>query len=114
MLESIGALKSAVTVLSKHNSFLQTSVATPMQNAMQKHASYRDFHGSLLAWTWSRAFILYILYILYIQLLQKPNYVDKKPSMKTHLSIPYFVANEHGICQAWVTHFEGLGECRRK
>jgi len=45
LLESISALKSAVTVLSKHNSLLQipsshvSGVAASVQNAMQKHAS---------------------------------------------------------------------------
>jgi hypothetical protein len=45
LLQSISALKSAVTVLSKHNSFLQmprshiTGVAATVQNEMQKHAS---------------------------------------------------------------------------
>jgi len=45
LLGSISALKSAVTVLSKHNSFLQmprshvTGVAASVQNVMQKHAS---------------------------------------------------------------------------
>merc|ERR1711966_192792 len=45
LLESISALKSAVTVLSKHNSFLQmprshlAGVAATIQNEMQKHAS---------------------------------------------------------------------------
>jgi len=44
-LEAISALKSAVTVLSKHNSFLQiprshvVGVAATIQNEMQKHAS---------------------------------------------------------------------------
>merc|ERR1719503_477029 len=44
LLESISALKSAVTVLSKHNSFLQmprshlVGVAATVQNEMQKHA----------------------------------------------------------------------------
>merc|ERR1711966_166083 len=44
-LEAISALKSAVTVLSKHNSFLQmprshlVGVAATVQNEMQKHAS---------------------------------------------------------------------------
>jgi len=45
LLESISALKSAVTVLSKHNSLLQIprshaeGVAASVQNAMQKHMS---------------------------------------------------------------------------
>jgi len=45
LLQSISALKSAVTVLSKHNSFLQVprshvvGVAASVQNAMQMHAS---------------------------------------------------------------------------
>merc|ERR1711904_672777 len=45
LLESISALKSAVTVLSKHNSMLQmprshiVGVAASVQNEMQKHAS---------------------------------------------------------------------------
>ena len=45
MLESISALKAAVTVLSKHNSLLQmprshlVGVAATVQNEMQKHAS---------------------------------------------------------------------------
>merc|ERR1711943_74145 len=45
LLESISALKSAVTVLSKHNSLLQmprsyiVGVAATVQNEMQKHAS---------------------------------------------------------------------------
>merc|ERR1711871_1289048 len=45
LLGSISALKSAVTVLSKHNSFLQmprshvTGVAASVQNVMQKHSS---------------------------------------------------------------------------
>merc|ERR1719272_154665 len=45
LLESISALKSAVTVLSKHNSLLQmprshiAGVAATVQNEMQKHAS---------------------------------------------------------------------------
>jgi len=45
LLGSISALKSAVTVLSKHNSFLQmpsshvVGVAATVQNEMQKHAS---------------------------------------------------------------------------
>merc|ERR1711939_254550 len=45
LLGSISALKSAVTVLSKHNSFLQmprshiVGVAASVQNAMQKHES---------------------------------------------------------------------------
>jgi DNA repair exonuclease SbcCD ATPase subunit len=45
LLGSISALKSAVTVLSKHNSFLQmprshvAGVAASVQNAMQKHES---------------------------------------------------------------------------
>merc|ERR1711904_640727 len=45
LLESISALKSAVTVLSKHNSLLQmphshiVGVAASVQNEMQKHAS---------------------------------------------------------------------------
>merc|ERR1711865_686769 len=45
LLESISALKSAVTVLSKHNSLMQMprshveGVAASVQNAMQKHAS---------------------------------------------------------------------------
>merc|ERR1719156_231477 len=45
LLESISALKAAVTVLSKHNSFVQmprshiVGVAATVQNAMQKHAS---------------------------------------------------------------------------
>merc|ERR1719183_1887652 len=45
VLESISALKSAVTVLSKHNSLLQMprshidGIAASVQNAMQKHAS---------------------------------------------------------------------------
>merc|ERR1711904_111182 len=45
LLGSISALKSAVTVLSKHNSFLQmprshvTGVAASVQNIMQRHAS---------------------------------------------------------------------------
>jgi len=45
LLESISALKSAVTVLSKHNSFLQmprshlTGIAATVQNQMQKHSS---------------------------------------------------------------------------
>jgi len=45
LLESISALKSAVTVLSKHNSLLQmpashvSGVAASVQNAMQKHSS---------------------------------------------------------------------------
>merc|ERR1719345_710230 len=45
LLGSISALKSAVTVLSKHNSFLQiprshaVAVAASVQNAMQMHAS---------------------------------------------------------------------------
>merc|ERR1711934_890009 len=45
LLESISALKSAVTVLSKHNSFVQmprshiVGVAATVQNEMQKHAS---------------------------------------------------------------------------
>merc|ERR1719272_40671 len=45
LLGSISALKSAVTVLSKHNSLLQiprshaVAVAASVQNAMQKHAS---------------------------------------------------------------------------
>merc|ERR1719293_312693 len=44
-LEAISALKSAITVLSKHNSLLQipkshvAGVAASVQNAMQKHAS---------------------------------------------------------------------------
>merc|ERR1719159_96809 len=44
-LEAISALKSAVTVLSKHNSFLQVpqshieGIAATVQNQMQKHAS---------------------------------------------------------------------------
>jgi len=44
VLQSISALKSAVTVLSKHNSFLQmprshvVSIALTLQSAMQKHA----------------------------------------------------------------------------
>merc|ERR1719377_394675 len=44
-LEAISALKSAVTVLSKHNSFVQlpsshvAGVAASVQNVMQKHAS---------------------------------------------------------------------------
>ena len=44
-LEAISALKSAVTVLSKHNSFLQIpsshleGIAATVQNQMQKHAS---------------------------------------------------------------------------
>merc|ERR1719428_1478380 len=44
LLESISALKSAVTVLSKHNSFLQiprshiAGVAATVQNEMQKHS----------------------------------------------------------------------------
>ena len=44
LLESISALKSAVTVLSKHNSLLQVprshmaGVAATVQNEMQKHA----------------------------------------------------------------------------
>merc|ERR1719299_66710 len=44
-LEAISALKSAVTVLSKHNSLLQipkshmAGVAASVQNQMQKHAS---------------------------------------------------------------------------
>merc|ERR1719174_2478144 len=50
-LEAISALKSAVTVLSKHNSLLQipkshmAGVAASVQNAMQKHASL--FQGVL-------------------------------------------------------------------
>merc|ERR1719460_2856498 len=45
LLESISALKSAVTVLSKHHSLIQmprshvVGVAASVQNAMQKHAS---------------------------------------------------------------------------
>merc|ERR1719356_233763 len=45
VLQSISALKSAVTVLSKHNSFLQmprshlVGVAASVQNVMQKHSS---------------------------------------------------------------------------
>merc|ERR1712166_214759 len=45
LLQSISALKSAVTVLSKHNSLLQiprshvVGVAASVQNAMQKHSS---------------------------------------------------------------------------
>merc|ERR1711937_17206 len=45
LLESISALKAAVTVLSKHHSFLQMprshaiGVAASVQNAMQKHSS---------------------------------------------------------------------------
>merc|ERR1719408_497959 len=45
LLESISALKSAVTVLSKHNSMLQVpsshivGVAATVQNEMQKHSS---------------------------------------------------------------------------
>merc|ERR1711988_1374321 len=45
LLQSISALKSAVTVLSKHNSFLQiprshiVGVAATVQNELQKHAS---------------------------------------------------------------------------
>jgi len=45
LLESISALKAAVTVLSKHNSFLQMpqsrmlGVAATLQNEMQKHSS---------------------------------------------------------------------------
>jgi len=45
LLESISALKAAVTVLSKHNSMLQmprshlVGVAATVQNEMQKHAS---------------------------------------------------------------------------
>jgi hypothetical protein len=45
LLESISALKSAVTVLSKHNSLLQlprshiVGVAATVQNEMQRHAS---------------------------------------------------------------------------
>merc|ERR1719272_2730775 len=45
LLESISALKSAVTVLGKHNSLLQVprshvvGVAASVQNAMQKHSS---------------------------------------------------------------------------
>ena len=45
LLQSISALKSAVTVLGKHNSLLQipsshvAGVAASVQNAMQKHAS---------------------------------------------------------------------------
>merc|ERR1719376_1243152 len=45
LLESISALKSAVTVLSKHNSFMQmprshiVGVAATVQNEMQKHSS---------------------------------------------------------------------------
>merc|ERR1712178_344365 len=45
LLGSISALKSAVTVLSKHNSLIQVprshvvGVAASVQNAMQKHAS---------------------------------------------------------------------------
>merc|ERR1719377_510804 len=45
LLESISALKAAVTVLSKHNSFIQMprshalGVAASVQNVMQKHAS---------------------------------------------------------------------------
>merc|ERR1719178_321255 len=45
LLESISALKSAVTVLSKHNSLIQmprshiVGVAATVQNEMQKHAS---------------------------------------------------------------------------
>merc|ERR1712178_50964 len=45
LLGSISALKSAVTVLSKHNSLLQVprshvaGVAASVQNAMQRHAS---------------------------------------------------------------------------
>merc|ERR1719434_275459 len=45
LLESISALKAAVTVLSKHNSFIQmprshaTGIAASVQNVMQKHSS---------------------------------------------------------------------------
>merc|ERR1719155_353705 len=45
LLDSISALKSAVTILSKHNSFLQlpeshvAGMAATVQNEMQKHAS---------------------------------------------------------------------------
>merc|ERR1719337_149255 len=48
LLGSISALKSAVTVLSKHNSLLQmprshvAGVAASVQNAMQKHESLRS------------------------------------------------------------------------
>merc|ERR1719190_72784 len=45
LLQSISSLKSAVTVLSKHNSFLQmpkshrASIALTLQKAMERHAS---------------------------------------------------------------------------
>merc|ERR1712176_39297 len=45
LLQSISALKSAVTVLSKHNSFIQipqshrASIALTLQKAMERHAS---------------------------------------------------------------------------
>merc|ERR1719405_297002 len=77
LLESIFALKSAVTVLSKHNSFLQiphshmVGVAATVQNQMQKHASLLN---GVLTHTERRAVSAFI---------QAPaDYFDAEPTFK--------------------------------
>jgi len=76
-LEAISALKSAVTVLSKHNSFLQmpkshmAGVAASVQNQMQKHAS---LFAGVLTHSERRAFASFV---------QSPeDYFDAEPTFK--------------------------------
>merc|ERR1719272_559495 len=77
LLESISALKSAVTVLGKHNSLLQVprshvvGVAASVQNAMQKHSSLLN---GVLTHTERRAVTAFV---------QAPqDYFDAEPTFK--------------------------------
>jgi chromosome segregation ATPase len=76
-LEAISALKAAIVVLSKHNSFLQVpkshvvGVAASVQNVMQKHASAL---AGVLTPTQRRAFASFV---------QSPqDYFDEAPTFK--------------------------------
>jgi chromosome segregation ATPase len=76
-LEAISALKAAIVVLSKHNSFLQmpkshvVGVAASVQNVMQKHASAL---AGVLTNTQRRAFASFV---------QSPqDYFDEAPTFK--------------------------------
>merc|ERR1719389_595719 len=77
MLQSISALKSAITVLSKHNSFIQmpksqrASLALTIQRAMEQHASLLK---GVLTRSEQRAAAAFI---------QSPeDYVDSEPTFK--------------------------------
>jgi len=77
VLQSISALKSAVTVLSKHNSFLQIprshkmSIAMTLQHAMERHASLLT---GVLTRTEQRVAAAFI---------QSPeDYIDAEPTFK--------------------------------